>query len=485
MRAAMLTEAAGAFAYQKIGEEYVATREGAALQWGFSTGKSRVVITRLVGDPRIVYTLFFARLDNVGDMEVELRKHSTLPYVKLTGRNDIVRTVVAEYASRPRNERTQTVFLLNYDKARFLEKELQSLGAEAVVCDESTKIKRWQSEVTKAVCRIGHAPQVVFRAAMAGRMAPQDIQNYWSQFFFVDKGRTLGKDWYWYLNRFFIKLGHDYVPKPGARDEMVRLISENSSILQTSDVRVPKRANRIVKKLEPTARQLSLIAQLRAGAVKLPGGRVWVPRNPAVSFEKELQVCGGYIRWPDPPDHDGSYEAMEDDPKTRALSALLEEELADRREPGEPKVIIWATHHWEISRICELLDKLEWRHVTLHGNNTESQNTLAKDQFLGNDHVRAMVGQADMGVGTNKLVAADTMVWWSNSHKADSRDQAEMRLDRPGQTRNVLNYVDLVLEGQSDHAVAVMVGFLRADATGFTSAAQLLQAARGVSGFPC
>jgi hypothetical protein len=198
----------------------------------------------------------------------------------------------------------------------------------------------------------------------------------------------------------------------------------------------------------------------------------------AVVAEKESQVCAGYLQWPDEPYGDGTILELEDNPKQELLYSMLEDELGDHFEPGEPKIVIWAYHTWEIVKITEWLHSWGWCTVNLHGKQTQAQNSLAKMRFLEDPTVRVLVGQADMGIGTNDLITADTVIWMSNSNKVESRDQAESRLDRPGQKSNVLNYIDIVVENQRDHAIALAVGYAKMDVDGFMGTAKLMQTAK-------
>lgn len=478
MTARMLTEATGDFAYQTIGEDYVAEREWAALQWGFSTGKTRVVLTRLVRDPRIDYTLMFCRLDNVSDLMKEIKKHSTLDVVELTGGNADVRYIVERFSRCVRTQRTKCIFLANYAKARYLEEELKALQPTAVVCDESTNIKHHTSAQSKAVYAIGHMPQVVFRCCMAGKMAPQGLSDYWGQLFFLDKGKTLGSSFYWFENNYYVKMGYDKVLKPGMRDKLIKLISDNTSIMRTNDVRVPKRVNRVLRTVDVTPEQRNYLAQIAKGAVMTPKHGVWPIDNGAIAAEKESQICAGYIKWPEEPYGDGTMLELRTNPKLDLLVSLLEDELADHNFPDSPKIVIWAFHTKEIEMISAALTKLKWSHVLLHGKQTQDQNTRAKSRFLEDPLTRVLIGQSDMGIGTNDLIVADTCIWMSNGNKIESRDQAESRLDRPGQRSNILNYIDIVVKEQRDHAVALAVGYAKMDVDGFMGTAKLMQVAK-------
>lgn len=484
MEARMLTEATGKFAYQTLGEEYVAEREGAALQWGFSLGKSRVAATRCVRDPRIDYILMFCRKDNVDTMKKELIKHTTLAFSELTGTVPAARKVVLDFSKRLRSQRTKHVFLLNHDRVKTLEQELTALAPTAVIVDEAYEIGSAVSARTEAMCRVGHLQSVVFRCAMAGQFAPQDKLSYWSIFFFADKGKTFGNDFWRFKNQYFVRYGYDWILKPGAREVIMRLVADNCSILETKDVRVPKRVNYRCVVAQATAEQNKWLHMFGQGYMRRPDGAVFAITNEAVSFEKQLQVTGGYFKWMDTfaPGgemvEEGILTRLDENPKLDRLIVLLKEDIPERLVPGNPKIVLWAFRTEELRMISERLDKEDIGYSMLSGSlQNVKENATAKAEFENDPTCRIFLSQSDMGKGLNELIVADTSIWYSNSHKVDSRMQAEARFDRPGQESNIINHIDLVLEGKEDAVVAFAVAEARIDVQGFTNAAKLMQAA--------
>ncbi len=485
MEARMLTEAVGRFAYQKIGEDYVAERESAPLMWAFSTGKSRVAYSRCVRDPRIDYILVFCRKDNVDTMKKELVKHTNLTYSELTGTTSTARKIVLEFSKSLRSQRTKHVFLMGHDRAKSLEDELTALEPTAVIVDEAKAIASPDSARSKAIHRIGHLSSVLFRCPMAGQFAPQDKLNYWSIFYFADKGKALGKSYYQFKNQYFVKMGFDWILKPGAREVLMQIVADNCQILDVRDVRIPRRVQYRCVVTKASDEQDHWLAMFGKGVMRRPDNAVFAISNAAVSFEKQLQVTGGYFKWMDifGPDgnvvEEGLLQRLDENPKLERLIELLKEELPERLIAGNPKIVIWAARTEELRMIAERLDKEDIGYAMLSGSlQNVKENTAAKAEFQNDSSCRIFLSQADMGIGLNELVEADTSIWYSNSHKIDSRMQSEARFDREGQLSNIINHIDMVLEGKEDAVVAFAVAEARIDVQGFTNAAKILQVAQ-------
>lgn len=476
MRAEMRTEAVGDFAYQTLGEDYCHDHNEVPLIWGYSTGKTRVVLTRLVRDPRITTVLYFTRKNNVGPTAREIEKHSSVTLVPLLGSTRRVLNIVERTSRSLRSQRTPCVFLMNYDKAKTIYNELAALWPEAVIVDESTAIKR-NSARTRAIYKLGQLPSVVFRCAMTGEMAPQRKEDYWHQFWFVyGENNPLGRSFWAFQRAYFNKVGYDLILKPGARERLLKVVASNSCILKTSDVRIPLRVNERMVKVPLTKQQKTLLAMLGEGVVVWPDRTAWMPTNPAVIFEKRLQVNSGFIQKPKEEPWLGGVQYMDQNPKLEALIVLLTEEMVDHLDPSGPKVVIWARRNIELDQIIAGLQEAKITAVSLRGRNTAKQNDTGMLRMLNDPETRVCVAQADMGFGVNELVTCDTSIWYSNSFSVESRMQAAMRLDRPGQKYRVLNHIDIVCEDGDDEAVALGVGSAEIDCRGFTSRAQIMQA---------
>lgn len=479
MSAEMRTEAAGDFAYQLVGEEYCATHDDVMLTWGYSTGKTRVCLTRLVRDPRITTVLYFTRKNNVKPTSREILKHSTVELVSMLGSTQHVRNVVQQFSRSLRSQSTVTVFIANYDKARTCYDELASLNPQAVIVDESTAIKH-DSKRTKAIIGLCHLPSVVFRCMMTGEPAPQDKQNYYHQFQGAYGSRNpLGRTYYAFRNNFFHKMDWEFILKPGARERLLKVVSENSCIMRTDDVRIPIRTDRRTIGADITAEQKKYMAMLTEGCVVWDDNVAWMPTNPAVSYEKRVQVCSGFINRP--PDNPESKEKptpirFAENPKLDLLRDLFDGDLQDHLAMTGPKVAIWARRNVELDDIHTLLNEMKIGHVMIRGSQTANTNDAGLVRMLNDPSIRVCVLQADMGYGLNELITCDTSIWYSNSFSVESRMQAEMRFDRPGQQYRLLTFIDLVCNDQEDEVIALAVGVARMDCKGFTSKAQLMQA---------
>ncbi len=472
MTSEMLTEATGDFEYQKPAEAYVRDHDEAALIMGYSTGKTRVALTRVIRDSRITTVIYFTRKNNIKTTGREIRKHCVSELYEAAGGTARIRKIVGHISSSFRSPRITLIILTNYDSAKTCYNELAALQPHAILVDESTAIKR-NSKRTQAIRKLAKLPSVIFRCVMTGEMAPQKKEDYYFQFDTIKDRNPLGATYWSFQRSFFNKMGYDLILKPGARQRLLQVVSENSFIMKTDDVRIPIRVSNRMLQAKLSNEQKHWIAMLTNGCVIMPNNSAWMITNPAVGFMKKLQICSGFINIP--AEQGGGTYWLNKNPKLDSLIECISAEMTDHLSPSGPKITIWARFNNEIDSILDALKKLKVGVVSLRGSNTAKRNDAGMLNMLNNPETRICVAQADMGFGLNELVTCDTAIWYSNSPIVESRMQAEMRFDRPGQKYRLLNHIDVVMEDAEDEAVALAVGQARMDCRGFTSKAQILQ----------
>jgi SNF2 family DNA or RNA helicase len=134
-------------------------------------------------------------------------------------------------------------------------------------------------------------------------------------------------------------------------------------------------------------------------------------------------------------------------PKLDALKGVVED------YPG--KMIIWSRFRPEIAMIAKFL-KQEFAHepvVEYHGGVPPKNRGPAVDAFEDMESpVRFFVGQPRSGgIGLN-LIAASTVVYFSNEFSAETRWQSEDRCHRIGQEKSVV-YIDIEMIGTVDETI--------------------------------
>lgn len=195
---------------------------------------------------------------------------------------------------------------------------------------------------------------------------------------------------------------------------------------------------------------------------------VWMGDNPSLAAQAGVRIMrlqqitggylGGFITDTDPPSVDGHELSGQIHEVGREKLDFLIQWVKDRlEEHPDLKVICWCHFRPEIERgALELSSVLET--YKLYGQGKKERDAaVARFSDVTNKSPAILFGQVQAGGFGLNLVAADHVVYLSNTFSLMNRLQSEDRVHRPGQRNNVL-YVDVLATGPKnqrtiDHSV--------------------------------
>ena len=144
----------------------------------------------------------------------EIKKHSYLVPVAIDGSGKSKGYKFLSFAN---------IYILNYEGVK-AELEIIKLLLETqkfiIVLDESQRIKNPDSQTFEAINRIKKLS--VRRYILTGTPVANNAQDLWAQFYFLDDGKTLGKD--------FNTFKKDYKTSGISKDKLIELRSKIQSI---------------------------------------------------------------------------------------------------------------------------------------------------------------------------------------------------------------------------------------------------------------
>lgn len=333
--------------------------------------------------------------------------------------------------------------LVTYDLVRnpAIQRFIQAQPYKTVIGDELHSIKRMESERTKAFIRATrHIP---YRIGLTGSPITNDCRDIFSQCYFIDDGKTFGTKEWSFLNKYYLKSGHGWYLRRGAKELISAKLKEISFHVHEDDVlKLPPK--RYVTKAAPLSpEQAKLYMQVLTDWELELGGD-----NPPLEIDhvivqlaKLRQISGGFFYGPD-----GNARRLPC-PKLDLLVSLADDaEYMGKRD----KIIVWCAHTDEIERIAETVKE---KAVVFYGSK-RSEKEAARKSFQKDKSIRWFIGQVDAGVGMNELVCAADAVYYSNSFKVVSRQQSERRNRRIGsEHHDRITYWDLLSEGTVDKRV--------------------------------
>jgi SNF2 family DNA or RNA helicase len=360
-----------------------------------------------------------------------------------TGR-EVVLAVDGSAAKRSAAIKTagkRCVVICNYDAVWRGEvgKVVSGRKWDAIVLDESHKIKSPSGRASKWLAKLAEAQPKAKRVCMTGTPTPHSPLDWWAQARFLDPS-LLGKSFTAYRHRiavmhprfpsFVLEYRHEALQALAERlDPHVYRIKADDVLtlpeLLHIDVTVtlPKSSREYYDRIEE-----DLIATLDTGETVTAA-------NKLVVVTRLQQATSGYAV-----DESGkTVELPSGNPKEAALQEWLE-----NLPPDEPVVIFCKFIH-DIETAKGVLLRVGRSYSELSG------RIKSLDQWQRGDTIAIIVQQQAGGVGVDCTRAAYAC-YFSLSHSLGDFDQSLARLRRPGQTRPCRFY-HLVAEDTVDRAI--------------------------------
>lgn len=381
--------------------------------------------------------------------------------------------------------------LTNFEFVR-LHPNISTMDWDAVIVDESTRIKDPKSQVGRALIggtakrkvrgteeyeRVAfpgcHAPH---RAILSGLPAPEGPLNYFCQFQFLHGGMLNCRGYYMFRDHFFAPgpMGWDYEPTSRGRFMIKQYLHENAFVLsrkqaglknhkvyETRRVELPPALRRAYNKVEKEYiaeyegrhlgdTQWAMVAS--TWLARMAGG--FLPVQPTVDLNEDIT------------DSPGEFVS---DAKVKELVALVMTELKDQQ------IIVWYRFNAEIEESISALRKVGIDAAAIMGVTPYA----TRDQFrrmFAKGEIRIILCQIKCARYGIDLSAADTAIYFSNSYALEERAQSEDRIVHPLKTTPLL-YIDLVAANTVDEAVVETLREKHADARYFLS--KLIERFRG------
>ena len=302
-----------------------------------------------------------------------------------------------------------------------------------VVIDELSSFKSAQAKRWKALRRVrGRIKRII---GLTGTPRPNGLEDLWPEVYLLDQGERLGRT----LGAFrthFLKpdkmSGHivySYRPKDGAEEEAYSRLADICMSIRKEDVlSLPGQIYEDVE-LEAPSSLPKLYKQFERDKVLecLDEEGEIVAGSAAALTNKLLQFANGAIY-----DMDGEVHHLHD-VKLDALEELLEE------AGGDPVLVLYAYKH-DRDRIreritCRELDKPE-----------------DMDAWNRGEIPVALAHPASIGHGLNLQEGGHITVWFGLPWSLELYQQANERLNRPGQ-KHVCRVYHLILKGTHDERV--------------------------------
>ena len=422
------------YPHQRAGIDWIIDHKACALIWGMGTGKTVTTLTaldRLLHDyledgPVLVIAPKRVALDTWTTESSEwehLRGALRVSTVIGTQKERIA--ALAEPAD---------LYVINRENVVWLAEFFQgSWPFPIVVVDELSSFKSAQAKRWKALRRVrGRIKRFI---GLTGTPRPNGLEDLWPEMYLLDLGERLGKTLGAFRARYLVPeksngyVVYSYKPKEGAEADVYGRISDVCMSIKKEDVlSLPGQIYADVA-VRPPAELLKKYKKFEREKVLecLDAEGDIVAGSAAALTNKLLQFANGAIY-----DLDGQVHELHD-LKLDALEELVEQ------AGGDPVLILYAYKHDEAriaARIpCRKLDTAQ----------------DIKDWNAGKIPV-AIAHPASIGHGLNLQYGGHILIWFGLTWSLELYQQANERLNRPGQTE-VCRIYHLVMKGTHDERV--------------------------------
>lgn len=426
------------YPHQQAGIDWITARPACALFWGMGTGKTVTTLTavdRLLNDyleDGPVLVIAPKRVaENTWSKEADKWEHLRhLRVCRMMGtekqRIQALRTVYEGPFS--------DVYVINRENVCWL---VERLGTRwpfpVVVIDELSSFKAASAKRWKALRRVrGRIRRII---GLTGTPRPNSLEDLWPEVYLLDQGERLGRTLTAFRARYLVPekmnghIVYSYKPREGAEAEVYDRLADICMSIRKEDVlRLPGQIYEDVE-LTPPPSLLKKYKRFERDKVLecLDAEGQIVAGTEAALTNKLLQFANGAIY-----DTDGEVHILHDI-KLDALEELLEE------AGGESVLVLYAYKH-DAHRIrqriaCRALDKPE-----------------DMDAWNRGEIPVALAHPASIGHGLNLQEGGHIIVWFGLTWSLELYQQANERLNRPGQ-QHVCRIYHLILKGTHDERV--------------------------------
>lgn len=421
--------------YQKIAEEKIIELPAVGLFLDMGLGKTVITLTAI---NKLMYEMFaVSRVLVIAPKRVaedtwsrESQKWDHLQHLKLS---KILGT---------KEQRLQAVnadadiYVINRENVPWLVEECQKKRRwpyDMVVIDELSSFKSSKSQRFRALKKV--TPLIKRIVGLTGTPTPNGLLDLWPQMYLLDRGQRLGKTITGYRDRYFnpgMRNGYtvfNWTPKEGADRAIQEKIKDICISMSASDYLIlPKRMNNIIP-VELSEQEKKLYRTMEKEQILSLDESEIVALTAATVTNKLLQMANGTVY-----DMDRNCKHIHD----KKLEAL--EEILDVTD--EPVLVFYNFQH-DYDRLMERFRKLDPRRL----------NTADDIKDWNEGKVRLILAHpASVGHGLNIQDGGHIIIWFGLTWSLELYQQANARLYRQGQKKNVIIH-HLVASGTIDEQV--------------------------------
>ena len=422
------------YPYQQTAIQWILDRPASGLFLGMGMGKTSCTLTA-------INALLFDRLEAQKVLVIAPLRVAQDTWARETAKWDHLQHLRIAKVLGTAKEREAAlladadIWVVNRENVPWLVEQYSTRWPfDTVVIDELSSFKSHQAKRFKALRSVrGRIRRII---GLTGTPAPNGLIDLWPQIYLLDQGERLGKTVGAYRSRYFAPdrsnghIVHSYKLLPGAEEAIHGKIADLCMSLKKEDVlQLPGQIYENVELTPPQAllKRYKQFERDRIMEAVDSKGEI-VALNAASLTGKLVQFANGAIYYDDV----HAYRALHD-VKLDALEELIE------AANGEPVLVFYAFKH-DRDRIMARIDC------------RELSTPESIDAWNRKEIPVAIAHPASVGHGLNLQEGGHIIIWYGLTWSLELYQQANERLNRPGQT-SVCRIYHLILKGTHDERV--------------------------------
>lgn len=395
---------------------------------GKSLTAIRILESKYTNHGRVLKTLILCPLIVVEQWAREWKKFSLVlskHVIPLTGAGK----KKAQHFCKQVATYPSSIVITNYESlyASELLNLIHHWGPQAIVIDESHRIKSHDSKRTKIV--LGLSKHCHYRYILSGTPILNSLMDVFPQIQALDDGACLGSNFFAFRKNYFSDLNerrkgtHSYfphfVPKADAAERISSKISGITMHVKKDDVLdlPPLVVKDLFVELNPEQRRI--YEAMKKDFVAILNEKACTADLAITKALRLQQIANGFIRF-----EDGSETSFDDNPRLQALAEILEDTAPYH------KTIVWCVFKRNYEQIAKICNQLKLGYTELHGDTKDKDGAVTS--FNSDPNVRVLIGHPGSGgIGVN-LTAANHSIFYSRTFSLEHKIQADARNYRGG-----------------------------------------------------
>ncbi len=426
--------------YQKTAEEMILEKPAVGLFLDMGLGKTVITLTavnRLMYEEFSVQRALVIAPKRVAEdtWSRESKKWDHLQHLELS------KVLGTRKQREEALSREEDIYIINRENVKWLVDRCQQQGKwpfDMVVIDELSSFKSGKAQRFRALRKV--MPLVGRIVGLTGTPTPNGLLDLWPQIYLLDRGERLGKTVSGYRERYFTpgrRNGYtvfDWELKEGAEEAIMDRIKDICISMSAEDyLSLPERMDNVIP-VRMSGQEMKLYQTMEREQILTLGDSEIVALSAGATAGKLLQMANGAV-------YDGAeeYKVLHD----RKLDAL--EEIMDTTP--EPVLVFYNFRH-DRERLMERFRRMEPRAL-------ESESDIR--DWNGGKIRLLLAHPASIGHGLNIQDGGHIIIWFGLTWSLELYQQANARLYRQGQSKNVIIH-HLVTEGTIDEQVMAALG---------------------------